>query len=57
MEINLFSPHVDVYNHKFCLLKDQQNGFVPSLSYINIQWKYVIEGVRNTSIPVAQEQA
>lgn len=57
MEINLFSPHVDVNNHKFCLLKDQQNGFVPSLSYINIQWKYryVIEEVRN--IPVPQEQA
>lgn len=57
MEINLFSPHVDVNNHKLCLLKDQQNGFVPSLSYINIQWKYpyVIEGVRN--IPVPQEQA
>lgn len=55
MEINLFSPHVDVNNHEFCLLKDQQNGFVPSLSYINIQWKNVIEGVSN--VPVAQEQA
>lgn len=54
MEINLFSPHVDVNNHKFCFCKGPTKRICPLSFVYKYTMRNVIEGVSNI---VPQEQA